>query len=268
MKIIPSASAAALVAAALAWSSAVPTALAYTTNTNTNTPNKVLVVSRRDAFGLFTATGSAAGWIAVGAAVSSSWSPEPAFAFDGAGSSAYSGRSPASKAALKKGWQDRVAADVKDFNALGAAISAAATAPPPGEEEVELLVLQEDKAWINFFIQQQRREPDAVGRTYAALVDFRGLPTSNQKVYEGGDGFLLANAFTKPGKPPENTPAVKSFTKLSKAFDPIQAAVVLSQKGEDAAGKAKAEWQKASALLSQYLVDVEMPGDLNDPLYK
>ena len=246
MKIFPSSSAA---LAALACSSVAQVALAYTMNTNpnSNTPNKSPIVSRRDAFGLFTAASccSAAGLIAISVA-----SPEPALAFDGGGSSAYSGRSPASKATLKKGWQDRVAADVQDFNTLGAAIAVG-----------ELDVLS--TPWLNFFVQQQRREPDAVGRTYGALVDFRGLPTSNPQVYQGGDGFLLANAFTKKGKPPETTLAVKSFTKLSKAFDSIQAA---AQKGD--AGKAKAEWTKTSALLSQYLVDVELPGDLNDPLYK
>jgi hypothetical protein len=245
MKIFPSASAA---LAALTCCSAVQVAFAYTTNTNrnTNTPSKSPIVSRRDAFGLFTAatTWSAAGWIAI----SLTSSPEPALAFEG--SSASPGRSPASKAALKKGWQDRVVADVQDFNALGAAIAA-------GELDAQ------SAPWLNFFVLQQRREPDAVGRVYGALVDFRGLPTANPQVYQGGDGFLLANAFTKKGKPPENTPAVKSFSKLTKTFDPIQAA---AQKGD--AGKAKAEWTKASALLSQYLVDVELPGDLNDPLYQ
>jgi hypothetical protein len=113
-----------------------------------------------------------------------------------------------------------------------------------------------------FLFQQQRREPDAVGQTYGALVNFRGAPTTSNS-YEGGDGFLLANAFAKTGKPPDNAPAVKTFTKLSKSFDPIYAA---AQKGD--AGKAKAKWIKAGALLSQCLVNVKLPGDLNDPLYK
>ena len=43
-------------------------------------------------------------------------------AFDGSGSSAYAGRTPASKAELKKSYQSRVVADVKDFKALGDAI--------------------------------------------------------------------------------------------------------------------------------------------------
>jgi hypothetical protein len=261
MKIFPSASASAASAAlavVLACSSAVPVALAYT-NTNTNTPNKSpVVVSRRDAFGFFTAA------VSVAASVFSS--PEPALAFDGAGSSAYSGRSPASKAALKKQWQDRVAADVQDFNALGGAIiNSAGQVESQGQGQAEGQgQLLGQAAWVNFFIEQQRREPDAVGRTYAALVDFRGLPTGGSKTsFEGGDGFLLANAFTKTGKPPETTLAVKSFHKLSKAFDPLRAA---GEKGDVA--KTKTEWQKTSALLSQYLVDVDMPGDLNDPRYK
>jgi hypothetical protein len=248
MKIFPSASA---TLAALACCSTVQVQVAFAYTTNTNTPNKKSpVVSRRDAFGVFstaaTSWSAAAGWIAVSVASSS---PESALAFDGAGSSASPGRSPASKAALKKSWQDRVTADVQDFNVLGAAIAA-------GELDVRSM------PWMNFFVQQQRREPDAVGRTYGALVDLRGVPTTSNS-YEGGDGFLLANTFTKTGKPPDNTPAVKTFTKLSKSFDPIYAA---AQKGD--AGKAKAEWIKAGALLSQYLVDVELPGDLNNPLYK
>ena len=87
-------------------------------------------------------------------------SSQPALAFDGSGSSAYSGRSPATKAALKKQYQERIVADVRDFNTLGKAISKGET---------------EGSAWVNFFIQFQRREPDAVGRTYAALVDLRGI---------------------------------------------------------------------------------------------
>ncbi|KAL3904053.1 MAG: hypothetical protein SGARI_005103 [Bacillariaceae sp.] len=133
----------------------------------------------------------------------------PSFAFDGSGSSAYAGRSPATKAELKAQYKARVVADIKDFMTLGKAID-------HGE--------MEGKAWINFFITAQRREPDAVGRTYAALVDLRGLPTKKANEFEGGDGLLLANTFTKQGKPPDNTPAVRSFLKLSKTFDAIEAA--------------------------------------------
>ena len=203
---------------------------------NSYTPVKS--VTRRD-FASIVATGS--GWIAIG-------SSQPAEAFVGSGSSAYSGRSPATKAAQKKQWQERIVADVQDFNALGAAIGRGETDGP---------------AWINFFILQPRREPDPVGRTYAALADFRGLPTSDPKVFQGGDGFLLANTFTKAGKPPENTPAVKAFAKLTKAFDPILAA---GKNGD--ATRAKSEWEKASALFSQYLREVELPDDLKDPLYQ
>jgi len=137
---------------------------------------------------------------------------------------------------------------VRDFNALGAAIFQGET---------------EGNAWANFFITFQRREPDEFGRLYAALVDLRGLPTAKKSEFEGGDGLLLANTFTKAGKPPDNTAAVKSFKKLEMSFDPLQAA---GKKGDGA--KAKAEWEKVALLLSKYLADVELPGSLNDPLYK
>ena len=149
----------------------------------------------------------------------------------------------------KKGYQQRIVADVKDFKNLGAAIANGET---------------EGKEWINFFIQFQRREPDEVGRTYAALADLRGLPVPKKKnEYEGGDGMLLANTYTKAGKPPDNTPAVKSFKKLAPAFDAIEAA---GKKGDVA--KAKAEWDKTKELLSLYLADVELPASLDDPIYK
>ena len=48
----------------------------------------------------------------------------PALAFDGQGSSAYAGRTPQSKLELRKSYQERVAADVRDFRNLGAAIKA------------------------------------------------------------------------------------------------------------------------------------------------
>lgn len=169
-------------------------------------------------------------------------------AFEGSGSSAYAGRSPATKAELKRQYQNRVVADVKDFVSLGKRIDQGET---------------EGRAWINFFITAQRREPDAVGRTYAALVDLRGLPTKKANEYEGGDGLLLANTFTKAGKPPDNTPAVRSFLKLSKTFDAIEAA---GKKGD--ASKAKQEWEKTKSLLEVYLADVELPGSISDPLYQ
>lgn len=86
--------------------------------------------------------------------------PLPSQAFDGSGSTAYAGRSPATKAELKRQYQERVVADVRDFNVLGDAIRKGET---------------EGNAWVTFFIQFQRREPDSVGRTYAALVDLRGI---------------------------------------------------------------------------------------------
>jgi hypothetical protein len=97
---------------------------------------------------------------AVMTAFSLTSAPQPARAFDGSGSTAYAGRSPATKAELKRQYQERVVADVRDFNVLGDAIRKGET---------------EGNAWVSFFIQFQRREPDAVGRTYAALVDLRGI---------------------------------------------------------------------------------------------
>ena len=173
---------------------------------------------------------------------------EPAFAFDGSGASASAGYNPSTKAEKKRGYKERIVADIKDFNTLGQAIDKGTTDGP---------------AWVSFFITFQRREPDSVGRAYAALVDLRGLPTKKKDEFEGGDGLLLANTFTKAGKPPDNTPAVKSFKKVSTTFSAIEAA---GKAGD--AGKAKAAWLKTSELLSQYLTDVELPGDLKDPIYK
>lgn len=171
----------------------------------------------------------------------------PSFAFDGSGSSAYAGRSPATKAELKRAYQERIVADVRDFNALGNAISKGET---------------EGGAWVNFFVQFQRREPDAVGRTYGALVDLRGIRIKKEE-FEGGDGMLLANTYTKAGKPPDNTPAVKSFKKLSASFDGIEAA---GKKGD--ASKAASEWENTKSLFEAFLADVEMPTSLADPIYK
>mmetsp|Transcript_12150 Transcript_12150/g.28507 ORF Transcript_12150/g.28507 Transcript_12150/m.28507 type:complete len:260 (-) Transcript_12150:1768-2547(-) len=201
--------------------------------------------SRRDLLRNFGTTSAA---VACSLLVIDGCASQPAFAFDGSGASVSSGYSPATKAEKKKGFQQRVIADVIDFNALGKAIDNGETQGPE---------------WVNFFILFQRREPDGVGRTYAALADLRGLPAKKKGEFEGGDALLLANTFTKPGKPPDNTPAVKSFVKLSKTFDAIEAA----GKAGDAA-KAKKEWLKTGEVFSQYLVDVELPGDLNDPLYK
>ncbi|CAJ1939069.1 unnamed protein product [Cylindrotheca closterium] len=178
--------------------------------------------------------------------IASSSSSSPSFAFDGSGSSAYAGRSPATKAELKRQYKERIVADVRDFNTLGKAINKGET---------------EGSAWVNFFIQFQRREPDAVGRTYGALVDLRGIRIKKEE-FEGGDGMLLANTFTKAGKPPDNTPAVKSFKKLSTSFDAIEEA---GKQGD--AKKAAAAWSKTKSLLEAFLADVEMPSSLADPIY-
>lgn len=168
--------------------------------------------------------------------------PAIASAFDGGGSSAYSGRTPLEKAAKAKGYKDRIVADVKDFNTLGAAIT-------KGETEGD--------AWVGFFIQYQRREPDSVGRTYAALLDLIGVEKS------GGSALLLATTFTKPNKPPQNTPQFKLAESLLVGFEPIKTA---GQAGD--IKKATKAYAKAAAALSQYLESVELPGDLSDPLYQ
>jgi hypothetical protein len=203
-----------------------------------------LSFTRRQIFKTAAVATSSFGFLA-----SSSVAAPSALAFDGTGSSAYSGRSPATKAELKRQYKDRVVADVKDFIILGKAI-----------DNGEL----EGRAWINFFITAQRREPDEVGRTYAALVDLRGLPTKKANEFEGGDGLLLANTFTKAGKPPDNTPAVRSFLKLIKTFDAIEKS---GGRSGDAV-KAKNAYLKTKELLEAYLADVELPGSLQDPLYQ
>ena len=202
-------------------------------------------MSRRDVGRLV----SGATFGVVATATSDLLRPQPAIAFDGSGTSAYSGRGPATKEELRKSYQDRIVADVRDFNKLGAAIARGET---------------DGGAWINFFIEMQRREPDSVGRTYAALADLRGLPVNKKRdEFQGGDGFLLANTFTKQGKPPDNTPAVQKFKALVPAFDPIE----LAGKSGDAK-KAKAAFDKAGALLSDYLASVGLPASLDDPVYQ
>jgi hypothetical protein len=205
-------------------------------------------VNRRTAFRRSVYTLVTAAQIVAGTAATTSSTTNYVWAFDGKGSSVSSGYNPATKAEQKKRYKERIAADVRDFLVLGKAIRAGETS---------------GKEWVNFFITYQRREPDEVGRTYAALADLRGLPTKKANEFEGGDGLLLANTFTKAGKPPDNTPAVKSFLKLSKSFDAIE---VAGKKGDPT--KAKQAWEATSVLLSQYLSDVEMPSSLDDPLYK
>ena len=221
--------------------SRVVSALSASSVDSDNVQDSRATATRRDILNQFGAT--AFGGLSIFAA-----SNEPAVAFDGSGASASSGLNPASKAEKKRGYQERVVADVRDFIKLGEAIDQGTTEGP---------------VWVNFFITFQRREPDVYGRTYAALVDLRGLPTKKKNEFEGGDGLLLANTYTKAGKPPDNTPAVKSFKKVSMTFDDI---FVAGKAGD--AKKAKAAWLKTSELLSQYLADVELPSDLKDPIYK
>ena len=162
-------------------------------------------------------------------------------AFDGSGSSAYSGRTPASKAELQKSYQTRIVEDVKDFKALGAAI-----------ENGEM----EGNAWVNFFIEFQRREPDEAGRAYAAFADLVGTKDVS------GCGLLLATSFAKKGKPADGLPSVKSYNALAKTFEPIK---IAGKKGD--AKKAKAAWEKAGGAFSEYLEAVGLPSSLSDPLY-
>ena len=172
----------------------------------------------------------------------------PALAFDGQGSSAYAGRTPQSKLELRKSYQERVVADVRDFKNLGAAIKA-------GDLDGD--------AFFFFFTPQPRSRPDGAGRTYAALADLVGHPNDNNpKVLEGGCGYLLAASFAKAGKPPDNAPAVKAYASLAKTLDPIRAAA--KKKAPDAAAKA---YDAASAALGDYLAEVELPG-IADPRYK
>jgi len=180
--------------------------------------------------------------IRIAAATGLTLSPvSAASAFDGQGSSVYSGRTPSSKAELKRSYQARVVQDVKDFVQLGQAI-----------ENSQL----EGDAWTRFFIPYQRREPDAVGRTYAALLDLVG----NKEF--SGCGILLANTFAKPGKPPDNTPSVKAYNAMAKTFEPIQIA-----KKNDDLKKVKVAYDKAATLLNEYLASVDLP-PLTDVTYQ
>jgi hypothetical protein len=122
--------------------------------------------------------------------------PAMATAFDGTGSSAYSGRTPLEKASKAKSYRDRIVADVRDFNKLGASIA---------KSEVD------GDAWVGFFIPYQRREPDAVGRTYAALLDLVGVEKS------GGAALLLATPIPNP----INLPTIFHSTKSMKLFSRI-----------------------------------------------
>ena len=220
---------------------------AVTTRTTTTTTRRESLAYFLSAAITTTTTTTAARIASVASLITAS--PEPAVAFSGSGSSAYSGRSPQSLEQRRKSYQDRVAADIRDFNALGKALQQGKTA---GDD---------NPIWTFFFIPFQRNSPDAVGRTYAALADFVGHK-SDSGALEGSAGYLLAATFTKPGKPPDNTPAVQSYKKLAPTFALIQKA---GEKGD--AVKAKEAWDNASVLFSKYLEQVEMPSNLDDPLY-
>ena len=225
--------------ACLAAAASTSGALAYAPEHQTSRSTTSTDLSRRAA--LSRAISVAGSAFASAALVSS-----PSLAFDGSGSSAYSGKNPQSVLERKKAYQARVVQDAKDFNRLGAAIARGETEGDP---------------WAFVFFPFERREPDAAGRTFAAVPDLIGHVEGRELV--GGCGYLLASSFTRAGKPPETTPAVKSFTALSKMFDPIKAA---GAKGD--AGKAKAAFGKAAPLFAKYLEDVGLPGDLSDPLYR
>eukprot|EP00545_Synedropsis_sp_CCMP1620_P007815 CAMPEP_0119010538 /NCGR_PEP_ID=MMETSP1176-20130426/5078_1 /TAXON_ID=265551 /ORGANISM="Synedropsis recta cf, Strain CCMP1620" /LENGTH=224 /DNA_ID=CAMNT_0006963213 /DNA_START=86 /DNA_END=760 /DNA_ORIENTATION=+ len=197
-------------------------------------PSSSPMLSRKD---MLKSSGAAA---AVATAFLINHSP-PAFAFDGSGSSAYVGRKARSKEELTTEYKARVVQDVKDFNTLGAAIDRGET---------------EGDDWVGFFIQYQRREPDELGRTYAARLDLIGEDGL------GGVGLLLAGTFAKKGKPIDGLPQVKKFNAVAKTLMPIKKAA----KSGDAA-KAKKEWLKASVALSEYLQAVDLPESLADPIY-
>ena len=163
-------------------------------------------------------------------------------AFDGRGSSAYIGKSPTSKAEIKKSYQTRIIANVKDFKKLGATIQTSQS---------------EGDAWVNFFIEYKRREPDEYGRTYAALIDLVG----NKEL--SGCGILLASSFAKPGKPSEGLPQVNKYNAGAKMFDPIR---VAGMKGD--VEKAKVAWGKAAGALGEYLGVMDLPSSLYDPFYE
>ena len=112
---------------------------------NTITPVGTKTASRRDLLRSF-GTNSAA--VAFSLLVNEGYSSQPAFAFDGSGASVSAGYSPVTKAEKKKKFQERVVADVSDFNTLGKAIDKGDTQGPE---------------WVNFFILFQRREPDGRG---------------------------------------------------------------------------------------------------------
>ena len=155
----------------------------------------------------------------------------PALAFDG---QAYAGRTPQATLELRKSYQERVAADVKDFRNLGAAL------------EAENLSLD---AVFFFFTPQPRSGPDGAGRSYGPLVDLVGYSSNNW-----GCGYPLAASFDA-GRPPGDAPAVAALESLAGAFDPIRAAA------KDRARAAAAEaYAAASAAFDAYLAAVGLPG--------
>ena len=155
----------------------------------------------------------------------------PALAFDG---QAYAGRTPQATLELRKSYQERVAADVKDFRKLGAAIEA---------RDLSL-----DKVFF-FFTPQPRSRPDGAGRSYGPLVDLVGYSSNNW-----GCGYPLAASFDA-GRPPGDAPAVAALESLAGAFDPIRAAA--KDRARDAAAEAYAA---ASAAFDAYLAAVGLPG--------
>lgn len=181
---------------------------------------------------------------AAGAAFYNILPKQAAWAFDGTGSSI--SNAPSSKAELAKGYRQRIVADVRDFNALGKAIL--------DRNEMD------GNAWLDVFIPYPRREADALGRTYAAQIDLIGPFDSKTG---GGAAYLLASTFAKPNKPTENLPQMKKYKELFKSIEGVDAA----GRKKDLA-KAKKEFAKASAVLSDYLQEVGMPASLSDPLYQ
>ena len=75
--------------------------------------------------------------------------------------------------------------------------------------------------------------------------------------------MLLAASFGKPNKPPDNLPGVKAYKSLGKALVAIKK---VSEKGD--AQKTRAAFDEAAVLFSEYLELVDLPANLNDPVYK
>ena len=161
------------------------------------------------------------------------------FAFEGL--SAFFGQSPATKIHIQISFQDGVAADIYEFNSIGAFLGSTAT-------KTAMVYLREQK---NFFSPYQRQVPYEVGRTYTVLENMIGHFVKKTNKSGGVDGYLLLLTFSKQVKPPNNVPSVNNKYSLLVSFDTIQ---TVRKKGYLI--NARAVWEKYSVLLSKYFLDV------------